>query len=196
MKKLFLLAALALPLSASLTACGKDSVTTPDDQAYRVQLSSVGYEVDDKEKITVADVTVNLTSMAGAPDVNHLEYTGTLLNSEYKPATEDNSYLTKISGTLLTDAKGGYKCTATAEALCTYGSPDAVYVNNSTWTRNTVNRSLYPGEWAAAHWKAYKKPSGESAQWYVKFDYTAYASNGKVYTWSQNYPFIIPVKAN
>lgn len=206
MKKLFLLAALALPLSVSLTGCNGGTSglniggSTPYENAYRVELTSVGYEADDKGKITIPSVTAKLTAMAGAPDVNELTYTGTLLNSEKQPAVDANSFmLAKQYGTLLTGAKGGYRCTTTVEAQCTYNSPDAVMNTNGSWAVNTVTRSIYPGEWASAHLTAtnYRPATstGESAQWYVKMDYTANMSNGKSVSWTQFYPFLIPVKS-
>ncbi len=187
MKKM-LLAALALPLSISLTGCANTS--TPLENAYRVELTTLGYSGKDNV-YTVPEVNVKLTAMRGAPDVNELTYTATLFDSNNVPATADDSYLVRPSGTLMTGAKGGYQCTGTVEALCTFSSADAVMATNGNWGNNRVVHAIVPIEWAVAH---SARGTGETAAWYVKMDYTAYMSNGNKVSWSQNYQFVSPAE--
>lgn len=188
MKKLLLLSTLALPLGLLLTGCG--DVSLPDSQAYRVALTSLGYAFSSGQ-YTILNVTPTLTSSANAPDVNELTYKGTLLNSKMQPAAANNSIIAPVYGTLLVGAKGGYRCTTTAEAQCHRNSADAYPDTNGTWASNTLTKpvSIVPIEWAVAN---NTSTDGDTAQWYVKMDYTAHTSNNKTYTWSQIYQFVSP----
>jgi hypothetical protein len=190
--QLWFLGALLLPL----TACG--FTPTPPEDAYRVSLSSLGYEVNDTGKIIVASVTANMTATAGAPDVRELDYTAVLLDSKGKPAAIDDSKIAPANGTLMVGAKGGYRCTGappTPEGACVVNSSDAIWSNNGSWATNTVSRAIVPGEWAVAHLASFQGTTTGSAQWYAEFTYTAYMTTGQAVSWKQRYQFLIPVKA-
>ncbi|GAA3998406.1 hypothetical protein GCM10022631_06510 [Deinococcus rubellus] len=192
--KIWLLGALMLPL----VGCnGGVSGITPTgyQDAYRVSLTNLGYEVDTTGKITIPAVTAILTATAGAPDVRELDYTAVLLNGNGDPAAVDNSPIVPASGTLLVGGKGGYRCTgATPETACTPTSADAVWSNNGSWAANTVaSKAVTPGEWAVANIGAAKE--GNTAQWYAEFTYTAYMSTGSKVSWKQRYQFTNPAKA-
>ncbi|TSA80829.1 hypothetical protein FNU79_15975 [Deinococcus detaillensis] len=195
-QKVWLLWALVLPLAG---CNGGISGVTPTgyQDAYRVSLTNLGYEVDTSGKITIPAVNANLTSTAGAPDVRELDYTAILLNGDGDPATADNSPIVPAKGTLMVGAKGGYRCvgtTPTPEAACTLTSSDAVWSNNGSWAANTAaNKAITPGEWAIGHISAAK--AGNTAQWYAEFTYTAYMTTGSSVSWKQRYQFTNPAKA-
>ncbi len=191
--KIWLLGALMLPLAG---CNGGVSGITPTgyQDAYRVSLTPLGYEIDKEGIITIPAVTAKLVATAGAPDVRELDYTAVLLNSQSEPATSENSPIVPAGGTLMVGAKGGYRCTGnTPEASCTLSSGDAVWSNNGDWAANTVNnRAITPAEWAIAHSKA---TGGETAQWYAEFTYTALMTTGNSVKWKQRYQFTAPAKA-
>ena len=187
--QLWFLGALMLPL----TACS-GLTSTPYEDAYRVSLTNLGYEVT-PAGIVIPAVTAKLTATAGAPDVSELDYTAVILDGSGKPATDKDSLIVPANGTLLVGAKGGYRCTTTPEAACSVNSSDASFAVNGSWAANTAaNKAITPGEWAVAHLAQFAKNNG-TAQWYAEFTYTAYMTTGKAVSWKQKYQFTNPAKA-
>ncbi|AWN24052.1 hypothetical protein DKM44_13070 [Deinococcus irradiatisoli] len=192
--KIWLLGALMVPLAG---CNGGVSGLTPASyqDAYRISLTSLGYSAtgrgtsDSPRLYKIPSVTATLVATSGAPDVRDVTYTATLLNSNGEPATGDNSSIAPAKGTLFAGAKGGYICATTAEAACTISSEDARWATNGSWTVNKVERAIVPIEWAVAQDNA---TTGEGAQWYAEFSYTAHMANGQNASWKQRYQFVSP----
>lgn len=188
MKKLALLALPLLMASCNLPGGGSNI------QPYNIQMGPFGYEVDDKGKITIPNVTGQVVSAAGAPDVAKITFKGILLDDQGQPAVPNNPTITPFGGTLIAGVKGGYTCSTTPPNECTMVKPDAQFVmtDGRIWPQNAFTSTKTPIEWAMAHIAALKQ--GGTTPWSIDITFTAEQTNGKSVTWKQNYQFVAPAK--
>ena len=189
MKKIALLA--LVPALVGLSGCGSTgNATTPP---YRVGLTSLGYTATGTSPrvYTIPQVTANIVSSAGAPDIRTLTYTAVLLNPSGEKATANNSQIAPLSGLLFANAKGGYVCpSGVSEVACNMLVSGAAFADNGSWAANTISRSIVPIEWAVAHDTALN--TLDPAGWSVDFTFTALQANGITLSWKQNYQFVSP----
>ncbi|WP_135228093.1 hypothetical protein [Deinococcus fonticola] len=192
MKKLALI---ALPLL--LAACS--NVNLNGVQPYSVQFNALSYDAPLPSSPDA--VSGQVVSTPGAPDVNRLLYTATLIDGNGDLAdTNDNSPIAPTKGVLLTGVKGGYYCYTTTGApvpapeatACWMGADNVKLVSAGAnlWPQNGFEaKQLIPNEWMVAHYQAMMSNQGGTAPWQVEFVFTAEQANGSSVTWKQTYQF-------